>query len=165
MSNLKETTVLSVLSKMGACDKALKWVNSFPEGVRIQELWDQCPDSTWMLWFIVRLVRGHCNYHEFIRRTNLRALALDPTNTALASLIEERDEWLATASEEDLKIPINWKEEAGWLHARASVWLPRNHLTLMAEEYTTRANDLRKLFPIRLSIIYKKGYPKFEVKL
>lgn len=47
-SNLER--LLALLGSWGACEESLVWLALQPHDATLQELWDACPNASWLYW-------------------------------------------------------------------------------------------------------------------
>lgn len=171
MTQVEDTLTVQALINLGACDAAVDWAREQGPLATGQDLWDRCPKGQWALWFLVRVIPGHAEYHTFIRRVTVRALGTgltfdkpaDPKLIRLRETIEAKEAWISAASPEDLKARILWDKEASWQQAFTAV-LDNSQLA-RESELNRWVRDLHELFPIKVFIQEKKGKWVFKANL
>ena len=164
-------TVISFIKNLGACDKAIEWLQSLPAETTSQIAWENCNNGTWLLWLLIKLNIKSAKYHEFIIRVANRTLEICD-NESLKQVIVDKENWCSKATEKELNEFIVWKNELAWNLSYDLVWkncyhnsvcdqnIDSKHLSLLLDikepakiyqidfnqELKYRADDLRELF-------------------
>jgi len=151
MSTQKEK-LLKTLENMGACERSLKWIDTYPDDIDPNTLWIDCMDPAWMLWLLVRLIKKSPKYHEYIIRTAEEAMILT-NDPEIKEAYDEKAAWFASAAEEDKKKGIEWSKDKLWKLVQPIIWnelLSKNHLC-------NQCNILTELFPGLNIVLTDKG--------
>lgn len=95
---------------LNACDEALDWIKSLPEGVQGQWIWDNCPTPYWYSWLLTEL------WEAQEQTEGLRHLEPDYFDLGYAIF-----DWLAESTAEpldsELRTTVAWKCWGEWAKA------------------------------------------------
>jgi len=137
------------LTKMGACTNAIEWCGQFTGCNQIQQAWDACKRSDWMLWLLVNT--NHNN-------RNLQMIACDCAESVLPNYEsaypdDDRPRKAIQAARDYVNDKITTEElqaarSAAWSAARSAAWSAE--LAAKSAESAARsvqADIIRKYIP------------------